>query len=319
MYFKVDSSTVPVPETSTKNLVENTEAKPTLVVPTINTEGGSNGSLRKSFRKSVIRNPQPLEATQVVPPQIETWTLAGPHVQEADDIKEEDTSNVHPLVLVSPIQDMLPRGSKTSLKNEQQPVVRMSVAIRENDENSALVVEAKVANVIEATKSMKKSAPPGIITRFNVPVPQNQLDAQLAVNQKDNRRSSLSYANVVSANCDKTIHDWLTMLQDEGRTPGKTQSHPIIEEPEEEKPTEDSPVETNGQVKPATEKNEVVVLRAVLLGTDSDYLEKSTFRTIFRENVLEAEDGKLFEMPPVLAPQQAEQPEQPSGPSWRCC
>ena len=326
MYFKVDNLTVPIPDAPEEVVIEVTNNEE---IPKEESEGSleklTTPLKRTLSRKSTRRNVQTI--TNLALPKAEEWTLCAPMASEASDITQEDTTKVPPPVVVTAIAAQAPMTTEkvgSSKEADLNKEIRMSVAM-DGNEKSSVVVEAKVApSPIQSNgTSPKKSAPPGIITRFNIPVPQGQVEAQTPVTHHDRRRS-LSYANVLSDSGEKrSVEEWVNQLKD--RPEGL--NNEILRSPTKKTPTKASPLKQPIQEEPVPEPPQqqeeesgpkvVAVINAVFVGTDTDFLETSKMRSLFRGNSLSPEEAKLFEMPEVTEETRREQ--ETEDLIWDCC
>lgn len=107
----------------------------------------------------------------------------------------------------------------------------------------------------------KVAIPAGKVTQFTVPVPESQL-ATVSPLTPPRRRRHLSMRNSCAA--PGNFSEWVSTI----RNATLEESVPIV-----------------------------ITYDAVFLGSDSDFLESSKIRAIFKENALNPEDTKLFEMP----------------------
>ncbi|KAI8812512.1 hypothetical protein BJ742DRAFT_705616 [Cladochytrium replicatum] len=149
-----------------------------------------------------------------------------------------------------------------------------------------------VPTTIHAKQQQKIIVPPGKITRFTLPVPTDELQ-NVAPPTAARRRRSLSYVNAVSASGVKaSFQEWLEMVSEE--SPHPEQDFDVV------KPFGSSAVTTEplGTTAKSPKTAAPVIYDALLFATDNDFLETSKTRAIFKENALQPEDAKLFEMPP---------------------
>jgi hypothetical protein len=141
------------------------------------------------------------------------------------------------------------------------------------------------------------SAVVGQITRFAVPVPEDQLQTIIPELSRGNRRT-LTYRNAVSTTgVPISFIDWTRMVQSEKMNENSdiklvNKLSTMKEEEEEEKQIQTSSATEN--VDKCDSK--VLVYDAVYFGNDNDFLEKSKARKVFRDNAIAPEDAKLFEM-----------------------
>lgn len=146
-------------------------------------------------------------------------------------------------------------------------------------------------SVMREMNKLKKSSPSGAVTQFSVPVPTDQI-TNLAPPTSKNRRRSLSYANAVKTTGTKaTFHEWIQMVKDEQTNLDNISDYDSV-----------SPFGsiTKSDLSPTKKEDEdledTAVWDAILFATDSDFLESSKTRLIFRENAIYPEDSALFKM-----------------------
>ena len=148
--------------------------------------------------------------------------------------------------------------------------------------------------------SLKTNIPAGIITRFSVPVPSDQIKITTPVTAKGRRRQ-LSFKNAKNELGEKTsLNEWIEMIkeEDEGEQDYdvvKTRKESVANVGKEN--FQNVKLSENVQI-----KAQIECYDAILIGTDDDFLQKSKFRTIFKENAAKAEDTVLFEMEPYNGP-----------------
>ncbi|KAL2918772.1 hypothetical protein HK105_201606 [Polyrhizophydium stewartii] len=115
------------------------------------------------------------------------------------DGKEEPSRKRAMSLVVSKAEDVLPQGLKT----------------RRRTEFSIPIVAKSPAGPVKVHQISKAQAPPGVITRFTVPVPREELTKLVPKTYRGHRRS-LSYQNAVSASgTPASFEEWVQMVQAE--------------------------------------------------------------------------------------------------------
>ncbi|RKP04011.1 hypothetical protein CXG81DRAFT_23424 [Caulochytrium protostelioides] len=167
-------------------------------------------------------------------------------------------------------------------------------------------------------------ARPGVVTRFTVPVPASEL-AALVTPTARTRRRSLSYSNAVAQLGHwASVNEWVERVHAD-----KARYALIAEEPNADY---DAVADFGGAAAPpgsataarplsplsplrvpaesghgGSDRETVAAVeaqargqfwRAILFATDSDFLESSKIRAVFRDNACVPEDATLFEMKP---------------------
>ncbi|KAI8913536.1 hypothetical protein EDD86DRAFT_187730 [Gorgonomyces haynaldii] len=245
----------------------------------------------------------------------ENWTMAAPVANEVEDEQPQEMpspTDKRPSIMErisKPFRNTVTRPSdgpkdpdsggilspETTVRQEGD-ALKITMTIPNNGHRPSMTVEAKApVSPIKKSVTSRKEAPAGIITRFNVPVSKEQIEAMTPLEPQERRRS-LSYANMMSASGEKpTIQEWISTMQSESEDSPKSANrlrpsiHDILEEPEEDK--SDAGSKTNELAE------QVHIINATLVGTDNDFLETSKMRAFFRSHALMPEDAKLFEMP----------------------
>lgn len=191
------------------------------------------------------------------------------------------------------------------------------------DETPLKIVAKHPSGPVRANTKKKAKVPAGVITRFALPVPKEEILTSVPKTLKGNRRA-LSFRNAISATGQPaSFEDWLQMIKDEknglsgqdddvfdvvkpfsGLSPSKDKSLNSISEKDEVNGTGTEETKESSPVKsiPATasqesQKEATQIYDAVLFATDNDFLEMSKIRALFRENAITSDDAKLFEMP----------------------
>ncbi|KAJ3182545.1 hypothetical protein HDU85_002643 [Gaertneriomyces sp. JEL0708] len=201
----------------------------------------------------------------------------------------------------------------------------------------AAVLDPGPMSAFPYAEQKKIPIPPGIVSRFAIPVAQDEL-VGLMVPTSKNRRRSLSYSNSISAlGIHTSFEDWLNIVRSDRknlRRLGNLSSDageeydivrpsrhvkcssrtrgglaPIIDvcsftdsrlNEGHRLPSVVASAEGGGTSEEEDEEPDAVIYHAVLFATDIDFLESSRVRAIFRENAKDTEDATLFELPPVM-------------------
>ncbi|ORZ30760.1 hypothetical protein BCR44DRAFT_55719 [Catenaria anguillulae PL171] len=157
--------------------------------------------------------------------------------------------------------------------------------------------------------SAKVEIPAGTLTRFGVPVPASEIEAETP-RTPPRRRRGMSLSN---AGMDGGFAAWAAV---QVNTPSPTRGAPAILEEDEEAAAAATatPDAVSGQAAAAAsapnaaaepaapmDPESIPAYDMVLFATDNDFLEQSKIRALFRENACAPEDAQLFEMPPVTS------------------
>ncbi|KAJ3129953.1 hypothetical protein HK098_007219 [Nowakowskiella sp. JEL0407] len=289
-----------------------------------------NTNFKTPFGPEYIKSPGVIEADSGKPAN---WTLSAPAVVE-EERSAKSTTVIRKLSLIPrnsvkrgplsapPIEYAMtipqkvlatapnPEVEHDTIKNRDQkraksfsgnPEQHLNLEVIVNSRNKSLpggtnslkvhaLVKPPTGPLVlnQSNKTNKQNIPNGLITRFAVPVPANEIK-NMAPPTKKSRRRSLSYVNAVSASgVPASFKEWLEMVQEEKNN---------LDEREEDFDTVKLFSKKDSPSKPQTKKD-FKIYDAVLFATDNDYLETSKIRAIFRENAINPEDVKLFEMPP---------------------
>jgi hypothetical protein len=158
----------------------------------------------------------------------------------------------------------------------------------------------------------------GVITRFAVAIPDDEM--KTLVPSSYSRRRKLSYANAVSAaGSHATVKEWLEMVKADKASGGKDDDTDSVKQfgsgnaPSPRKNlsplksmfggiTEEGVYEDAGE----TEDMDSIEWDAVLFATDTDFLEQSKVRLMFKMNAIVEEDAMLFKMKPFTGEEPAE-------------
>ncbi|KAJ3259584.1 hypothetical protein HK103_002138 [Boothiomyces macroporosus] len=171
----------------------------------------------------------------------------------------------------------------------------------------------------------------GVITRFAVPIPKEELPNIVPKTQKGHRRS-LSYRNAVSASgAPASFLEWTKMVEEEKRMLKNQQTEPEGDHYDQVRPFSATAELPSGMKSPLSpgiksplspqletirddeeeelpviqmnkidgvreEEQETIFYDAVYFANDNEFLETSKIRQIFRNNAINPEDAKLFEM-----------------------
>jgi hypothetical protein len=150
-------------------------------------------------------------------------------------------------------------------------------------------------------KSISKSPiSPGAITRFSVPVPQEEVLHTPSTPPR--RRRELSMVNSTAGHA--SFEKWVQSIQTDAAmiSPSKANGNLIVSSPIDQSIPEASPAEED----PSLTKPKIISYDAVLFATDNDFLESSKTRSIFKDHACAPEDAQLFEMPPFTGDEQHE-------------
>ena len=154
-------------------------------------------------------------------------------------------------------------------------------------------------------KAIRLQLPPGILTRFTVPVTDLELEKIKTPTKAGNRRV-WSFMNTVNAiGIQTTLEDWRHIAKREENLASKDRekdSFDVIPAIVSQAHVLDLEVAQN-EIK-VTEDH---VYEAHLFCTDNDFLESAKTRAFFKSNALVADDAKLFEMPAVTSVDQTGQ------------
>jgi hypothetical protein len=212
---------------------------------------------------------------------------------------------------------------------QSETVTKVYPAARKKAGPGLVITTQVPKGQVSMTPTQPKSAVPlGRVTRFNVPVPEEQL-VELVPKTQSGQRRSFSYANAVSAaGRNLTFLEWTAIAQQEAKASkspkekeNSTEDYDIVSPvssrisstvrgsppkksiisppsgvksiPEEEEAAQPAEKETEEEIAPT---EELVCYDAVYIANDTDFLESSKIRKLFRENACSAEDAKLFEM-----------------------
>ncbi|KAI8809778.1 hypothetical protein BJ742DRAFT_852555 [Cladochytrium replicatum] len=193
--------------------------------------------------------------------------------------------------VISPLSPIPPIGMTTEGSNQLAQQTRRHTSY--DAETMLKPPPSLVPTTIHAKQQQKITVPPGKITRFTLPVPTEELQ-NVAPPTAARRRRSLSYVNAVSASGVKaSFQEWLEMVSEE--SPHPEQDFDVVKPFGSSAVTDEPP---GGTMKSARMTPTPVIYDAVHFATDNDFLETSKTRAIFRENAMQPEDAKLFEMPP---------------------
>jgi hypothetical protein len=161
----------------------------------------------------------------------------------------------------------------------------------------------------------------GLVTRFAVPVPEDEMST--LVSSSYSRRRKLSYANAVSAaGAHATVKEWLEMNRLDKASGGKNDDTDAVKQfgsgglPSPRKQNMSSPLksmfasvseeDTIHEPADETEDMDGIEWDAVLFATDTDFLEQSRTRLLFKNNATVDEDAMLFKMKPFTGEEPAE-------------
>jgi hypothetical protein len=136
----------------------------------------------------------------------------------------------------------------------------------------------------------RRNVKPGILSQHGEPI-NLDLKPGLVPPTAEKRRRSLSYMNtLMNSNTPfYTVKTWKKMLDDEKQKMQQPSGYVA------ERETTSTAQQLEPQ-KPTTVKEEHFY-DAMLLATDTDFLESSRVRTLFRQNAVHPSDATLFEMP----------------------
>ncbi|KAI8894279.1 hypothetical protein BC833DRAFT_605471 [Globomyces pollinis-pini] len=222
------------------------------------------------------------------------WTF-GNHIITVDTDQTEN-------MVSSPFRGSLtPTLSGIKLREEgtgkffEVPITKYS-NLKPNRSRSLLTVVTKLPDsVVHVNDFNKKLVTPGVITQFSVPIDHNRLTAVIPKSQKSQRRA-LSYRNAISASgVPASFLEWVKMIQaDEDRLNGD-----IDEDYDTILPTVFNKLSANDPVSQDESEKSPFYIDAIYCGTDNDYLCSSDVRQMFRDNCIDIEGSKLFEMAEV--------------------
>jgi hypothetical protein len=193
----------------------------------------------------------------------------------------------------------------------------------ERRHTSVSITSKRPSNAITTGTNNTSKAPvtPGMVTRFAVAVPEDEMGT--LVSSSYSRRRKLSYANAVSAaGSHATVKEWMEMVKlDKAAGNAPVEDTDLVKHfgsgtaPSPRK-TNSSPLksffsaisEDEGVYEDAdeTEDMEDIKWDAVLFATDTDFLEQSKTRLFFKNNAIVEEDAMLFKMKPFTGEEPAE-------------
>lgn len=135
--------------------------------------------------------------------------------------------------------------------------------------------------------------PVGLVTRFSKPVDVEELQQRPPTPK--GRRRALSYVNSAAANerNSPTFEEWLKMLRTDTKEDASATNMQLGVTPV----VGSSPTKIVKNDSSSDNAEPHKIYDAILFATDTDYLESSQTRAIFRQNAVTSEDVKLFEMP----------------------
>ncbi|KAJ3274818.1 hypothetical protein HDV01_002022 [Terramyces sp. JEL0728] len=215
------------------------------------------------------------------------------------------------------------------------PITQVTSPVKQDRRGSAVlnVTSMLPTGQLMVNGNNQVKVEPGVITRFAVPIPKEELQNIVPKTQKGHRRS-LSYRNAVSASgAPASFLEWTKMVEEEKKMLKNQQTEPEGDHYDQVRPfsataelpsgvksplspgvktplssqletiqdneDEELPViqmnKLDGFAEPEEEK-ETIFYDAVYFANDNEFLETSKIRQIFRNNAINPEDAKLFEM-----------------------
>ncbi|KAJ3259585.1 hypothetical protein HK103_002139 [Boothiomyces macroporosus] len=227
------------------------------------------------------------------------WTISG-HQIVMDEVNDDELSHIQfksTVILPSSVgrpSISIDDGEKL-VKVQANQIFNASPKRRTSD----ITLTAKFPNrLLHVNKFERINIPPGVITRFTVPLPKEDIAKIVPATKKGHRRS-LSYRNAISASgVPATFLEWTKMIQEDRQTIDNvseedgnfdnvkpfTITSTTIASPEQITPEG-----------PSFDEN-VTIFDGYLFATDSDYLKSSEIRQVFRSNAINYEEIRLFEM-----------------------
>ncbi|KAJ3180188.1 hypothetical protein HDU85_004191 [Gaertneriomyces sp. JEL0708] len=169
----------------------------------------------------------------------------------------------------------------------------------------------------------RAQVPPGSVTRFAKPVSADEMP-QVSPPTPERRRRMFSYVNTMAtAGSTTSFETWLKIAKEEHKNSPRSPQKEVdglrmsltraLEAPSDSTAallndsTDQVPLSASTDESSSDEP--VITFDAILFATDTDYLESSKIRAVFRQNALTPEDVKHFEMPEYTG--QAESPPPP--------
>lgn len=142
---------------------------------------------------------------------------------------------------------------------------------------------------------VKKHIPSGSITQFSVPVPKEELE-DLAPATTLGRRRILSFANSSNGPNGTSFAEWKELLKEDKSCAARFsegRNHDQVPDATTLKKEASLLGQEQNNIDDSTETQ----WDAIFCGTDTDFLEQSKFRRIFRENASSPNEAFLFKMP----------------------
>ncbi|KAI8612420.1 hypothetical protein BC830DRAFT_562341 [Chytriomyces sp. MP71] len=254
-----------------------------------------------------------------------SWTIASPivgHMHEEDplEVPKNPTNTPASHLIVTPVANFLrrisgvpPQKSKSAPTSRQvSPTALGSIATDQSGQINALISPAKfhpqmnysglkphaALRTAGGMENLRIHIPEGNITRFGRTLTPDELHFPRT---HKNRRRHLSYANAVTAaGSPASVEDWMLLVSEDGNRDldGEDVDHDAVDE-----------FGARTAHVAAHDDADFSTHDAVLFATDSDFLESSAIRRLFKLNACVAQDAVLFEMTPVTT----EPPQSPTA------